>query len=412
MSTNNFYADNITEDERNRLDRQMRLPGWNQKALKDSSVLILGVGGLGTEIAKNLAMAGVGTMHLVDMDHIEYSNLNRQILFIEAKEGESKAEAAAKMLKKVNPHGEYIPYHKPLQELEPSIYEEVDLYIAGLDSVAAREELNRRAVMYGKPLVDGGTATYHGHIYSYIPNENSCLACDPMREREQDDLAACTLVGKPRKRSHCLLKGQLAFQEKNGRLPDVSEKEEVEFVFGYANDLAEEYFPNEGKFSLDDVVKAIDHHEPAIITVNAVIASIQSQDALRILHHLKGTELGSLPLKYTIYNGLYSNFFSFDKPKNPKCQVCGPNAPKVFRMKMKPSSTFDMILKILQKNGFEWEEDLEPLIYRMDSLDMDLITTDQTFNEINARHKEIYMVSGLEREGYDQDMIYLQVALN
>jgi hypothetical protein len=232
-----------------------------------------------------------------------------------------------------------------------------------------------------------------------------------MREREQDDLAACTLVGRPRKKSHALLKGQLAFEEKNGRLPTADEKSEVQFVLDYANKLVEEYFSYETPFTLDDAVKAIDHHEPAIITINAVVASLQSQDALRILHHLKGTELGKLPTTYTIYNGLVSNFFSFEKPQNPKCEVCGPNAPKKVRLKAKSSSTFQVILLMMKKHGFSWDDEFEPLIFRMDSLDMEEVTLDQTLAEINARNKETFMISGLERNGKEIDTLYLQLIL-
>ncbi|MHA2092901.1 MAG: HesA/MoeB/ThiF family protein, partial [Candidatus Kariarchaeaceae archaeon] len=171
----NFYSGKFSDEEQVRLDRQLRLPGWNQAALKDSIVLLAGIGGLGTEIAKNLAMAGVGTLHLIDMDTIEHSNLNRQILFLDGDEGEPKAVIAARMLKRINPHGTYHAYHTSLEELDPVIYEQADLYIAGLDSVKARQELNRRAVLNAKPLIDGGTSTYHGHIYSYIPKQNACL---------------------------------------------------------------------------------------------------------------------------------------------------------------------------------------------------------------------------------------------
>ncbi|MCY3410304.1 MAG: ThiF family adenylyltransferase [Candidatus Heimdallarchaeota archaeon] len=400
----------MEEKEISRLDRQLRLPGWNQKALKDSKVIIAGVGGLGTEIAKNLAMAGVGTIHLVDMDTIEYSNLNRQILFINAIEGEPKAEAAAKMLRRINPFGEYIPHFKALQEVDPRIYEEVDLMIAGLDSVNARVELNRRAVQLKKPLIDGGTANYSGHVYSYIPDKNSCLACDPMREREREDLAACTLVGIPRKRHHCLLKGQLFFESENGRLPDAKIRSEVEMVMNYANSLIEEHFPDENTFSIDDVVKQIDFHEPAIITINAVIASLQSQDALRILHHIKGTELGLLPLDYTIYNGLASNFFQFKKPKNEKCTTCGPNAAPLFSIAVPLSATLDTILLMLKKHGFEFDSELPPIIWKIESRDLIDIEPQQTIKEANIRHLETLMINGFEKvPKRETDTIYLRI---
>lgn len=406
----NFFSDNFDERETERLDRQLRLPNWNQKALKDSKVLIAGIGGLGTEIAKNLAMAGVGTLHLVDMDTIEYSNLNRQILFLDAKEGESKAGAAAKILKRINPFGTYIPHFSSLQEIDPQIYHDVDLFVGGLDSVDARAELNRRAVMFGKPLVDGGTANYNGHVYSYIPGKNSCLACDPMREREVEDLAACTLVGIPRKKSHCLLKGQLFFESQHERLPEAGNRKELDVVLTYSNDLLHKHFPHEEIFTLDDVVKAVDHHEPAIITINAIIASLQSQDILRILHHLKGSELGILPLKYTIYNGLGSNFFTFDKPRNANCATCSSIAPPLVKMVLPRLTTFDAILLILGRKGFKYDPEFEPMVWKIDSLEMAEIELTQTLEEIGARDYESFMLTGFnEIPGSKNDTCYLQI---
>ena len=84
IEMSNFTSENLSNDEKRLFDRQLRLPGWNQAVLKKSTVLIVGVGGLGVEVAKNLAMVGVGHIILVDMDTIEYSNFNRQILFVGA----------------------------------------------------------------------------------------------------------------------------------------------------------------------------------------------------------------------------------------------------------------------------------------------------------------------------------------
>ncbi|GAH10633.1 unnamed protein product [marine sediment metagenome] len=91
-----FFAKGMSEEERDLYDRQFRLEGWSQKLIKNSRVLIAGVGGLGCEIAKNLAMLGVGHLDLVDLDIIEHSNFNRQLLFVGAKLGSPKALAAAK----------------------------------------------------------------------------------------------------------------------------------------------------------------------------------------------------------------------------------------------------------------------------------------------------------------------------
>lgn len=80
MEDPDFFNKELSDKERSLYDRQFRLDGWNQKILKNSRILVAGVGGLGCEIAKNLAMVGVGHIYLVDLDIIEHSNLNRQIL--------------------------------------------------------------------------------------------------------------------------------------------------------------------------------------------------------------------------------------------------------------------------------------------------------------------------------------------
>ena len=117
----NFTSDLLSNEEKRRFDRQFRLPGWNQEILKNSTVLICGVGGLGVEVAKNLAMVGVGKLILVDLDTIEYSNLNRQILFINAPAGAPKAEIAAKRLKEMNPFINIDFYCCPLQDIPPKV---------------------------------------------------------------------------------------------------------------------------------------------------------------------------------------------------------------------------------------------------------------------------------------------------
>ena len=150
--TDNFTSKVLSKAEKKLFDRQLRLPGWNQAILKNSSVLIAGVGGLGVEIAKNLAMVGVGHLVLVDMDTIEFSNFNRQILFVGAPEGSFKAEIAAKKLREINPYIKVDSFNCALEDIDPAIYEHVDLYIAGLDNINARIELNRRAVHNKKPL--------------------------------------------------------------------------------------------------------------------------------------------------------------------------------------------------------------------------------------------------------------------
>jgi hypothetical protein len=68
-----------------------------------------------------------------------------------------------------------------------------------------------------------------------------------------------------------------------------------------------------------------------------------------------------------------------------------------------------MVLRVLENHDFTWDPELEPMIYRMDTLDMELVGTDQTLLDIRARNKEIFLVSGMEKKGYNKDSVFLQL---
>ncbi|MFW9993521.1 MAG: ThiF family adenylyltransferase [Candidatus Odinarchaeota archaeon] len=408
----NSASDVLSTDEKRRLDRQLRLPGWNQGYLKKSTVLIVGVGGLGVEIAKNLAMVGIGHLILVDMDIVEYSNLNRQVLFVGAREGTSKAEAAAQRLKELNPYITVEAYNCPLQDLPPRIYHEADLYVAGLDSIEARMELNRRAVHNLKPMIDAGTSAYNGHIYCVFPGKNSCLECDPLKGRVQDELGACTLVGKPRRPAHCVLKGQLYFEEKMKRPIDILKPDEVKVALDYANDLLTEYFPGAESFTAQQVINIIDNHDPTVITINCVMASIQSQEAVKILHHLhappEGRKLGSLQLNYLIYNGLTGKFYEIEKKINPDCSICGPSRSPLYKIKVKSNYPLKKIIeKLTEGKNLPVDPEFPPTVFKIDSSSPDEYDLDLTIGENGIRDYETLLITGFE----DDRQVYLQFKL-
>ncbi len=407
----NFASNSLSEEEKRRFDRQFRLPGWNQDILKNSTVLICGIGGLGVEVAKNLAMVGIGRLILVDLDTIEYSNLNRQILFIDAPEGAPKAKIAAKRLKEMNPFINIEAYNCPLQDLPPKVYQDADLYIAGLDSIEARSELNRRAIHNKKPLIDAGTAAYNGHSYVVWPFANACLECDPLTEREQDQLGACTLVGKPRRPAHCILKGQLKFEQDHGRPPNILTPSEVAEVRKYANKLLKEHFPRTREFQTEQIIQIIDNHEPTVITINCVMASLQSQEAVKILHHLHSVEdqkLGSLQLNYMIYNGLTGKFYELEKPRNPKCEMCGPNRTSLYKVKVKPSYSLEQVIKKLSDDkNLPIDSEFPPTIFRIDCSEISEIEYDLTVSDAGIRDYETVLITGFD----DGTQIYVKLKL-
>ncbi len=391
----NFFAKDLTTDERNLYDRQFRLEGWNQKILKDAKVLIVGVGGLGCEIAKNLAMVGVGTIYLVDLDIIEHSNLNRQMLFTGANIGESKAIAAAKKLQQLNPTIKVKGFQTSLERLNPKAYQIVDVIIGGLDSVNARLNLNAQAVRFKKPLVDGGVSGYHGHIYTTFPFKNACYECYAIPESDINDMAACTVVGNPRKRVHCLLKAQMAFVEEFENDPNPKNEKHVEYLQMYANQLAMkfQFLP---VFEKPEIVKLIDRHDPGIITINSVIASLQSHEAIKILNYLKGNRALGIPSdKYVIYNGMTMKFYYLEKRRNPECTQCGDGAKRETITVMK-TNTAQVILDTLIAKGYALDPDALPIFTLQDFDGIREVDMEETIAENHLRHLELITVAGIK----------------
>ena len=152
--------------------RQQLIEGWDQEIVNEGCVMIVGVGALGCEIAKDFALMGIGKIVLVDLDTIETSNLSRQMLFKPGDEGRPKAEVAAERLKDMNPFLKVDYYFEKLQKLPMSVYEECDVVIAALDNFNARLDLNKICLRLKKPMVEGGTVGFEGHVQVVIPEDS------------------------------------------------------------------------------------------------------------------------------------------------------------------------------------------------------------------------------------------------
>lgn len=170
----------LSEEEKERTKRQKLIQGWDQEALKRSTVFIAGIGALGCEIAKDLALMGVGKLMLCDLDKIETSNLSRQMLFYKGDEGRYKAEVAAERLKLMNPYLITEVFTIPLQKIPMDTYMECDVVIAALDNVQARTDLNKFCVRLGIPMVEGGTVGFEGHVHVILPEASKNINGDPI----------------------------------------------------------------------------------------------------------------------------------------------------------------------------------------------------------------------------------------
>ena len=148
-----------------------------QRKLLESKVLIVGAGGLGSPSAVYLALAGVGTVGIVDFDVVDISNLQRQILHQHGDIGRPKVESAESTIKAYNPDTIVRIHETPLtSENAMEIIGQYDVIINGVDNFPTRYLVNDAAYMLNKPLVDGSILMFDGQATVYLPGQG-CYRC-------------------------------------------------------------------------------------------------------------------------------------------------------------------------------------------------------------------------------------------
>lgn len=313
---------------------------------------------MGCEIAKNLALVGIGKLIIVDMDTIEISNLSRQMLFDYRDKGQRKVDVAAKKLKILNPNLKIDSYFNLLQELSPKIYEEADVIAGGLDSFRARFALNKIAINLKIPYVDGGATGFKGNVQVVIPsginqiNQTTCLRClYPIPPVDERIYAGCTLPGIPRSKEQCVLKAEEKYLKNHGKNNDSNAYKEIAEI---ATQLSiESPYTEKIEFLEIDVENIVGNKIPSILTVNAVISGIISQEILKIIHLINGFEIGNIITPpYLEYSSKYGIFTPIEFKKNNNCPVCGEGKEKVF-VRISNKDNFLKVFKNLEKFGIE-----------------------------------------------------------
>ena len=165
----------LTADQRNRYQRHLLLPEvgvGGQVKLLDSKVLMLGAGGLGSPSALYLAAAGVGTIGIVDMDEVDASNLQRQILHNLDRIGDRKVDSAKKTLTLLNPDVNVVTYDTRLDASNiMDIIAGYDVIVDGADNFPSRYLLNDASVKLGIPVVHGSIFRFEGMVSVFHPLE-------------------------------------------------------------------------------------------------------------------------------------------------------------------------------------------------------------------------------------------------
>ncbi|KAG7662458.1 uba3 [[Candida] subhashii] len=294
--------------------------------LTTSKILVIGAGGLGCEILKNLALTGFKDIHVIDMDTIDLSNLNRQFLFRSQDIGKSKAETAAKfVMERIDdPDLKITPYFGKIQDKPAEYYRQFQIVISGLDSIEARRWINATLISLVDdetliPLIDGGTEGFRGQSRVIIPTITSCFECSLDLLSPKVTYPVCTIANTPRLPEHCIewasqLQWTKTFPNKKF---DADDPEQVEWMYQTALNRAKEFDICGVTKSLTlGVVKNI---IPAIASTNAIIAASCCNEAFKFV-----TSTNPILNNYMMYSGDDSIFtYTYSYTKKPNCPVCG-----------------------------------------------------------------------------------------
>ncbi|GAA98653.1 uncharacterized protein L969DRAFT_95119 [Mixia osmundae IAM 14324] len=310
-------------------------PGQTVKDFLRTSckILVIGAGGLGCEILANLALLGFSDIHVIDMDTIDVSNLNRQFLFRSKDVGRPKALVAAEFIMCRVPGVRVTPYFGKIQDKDEEYYNQFNIVICGLDSVEARRWMNATLVQMVdpenpetlKPMIDGGTEGFKGQSRVILPGFTSCYECSLDLITPATTFPICTIAQTPRLPEHCIewasvLEWPKVFKDKK---LDNDDPDHIQWLYDQASARAAHFNIEGVTWSLTQgVVKNI---IPAIASTNAIIAASCCNEAFKI-----ATSSASYLDNYMMYAGNDSVYtYTFSLEKKAHCPVCGDETQEV-----------------------------------------------------------------------------------
>lgn len=170
----------FNEEQIRRYSRHIILPevgGKGQRKLLNSSILLVGAGGLGSPAALYLAAAGIGRLGIIDGDVVDMSNLQRQILHHVDDVGRPKVQSAVESIAQINPDVKVEPFQTVLSsDNAKEIISQYDLVVNGCDNFPTRYLVNDCCVFLKKPLVDGSIFKFEGQVTVFVPGQG-CYRC-------------------------------------------------------------------------------------------------------------------------------------------------------------------------------------------------------------------------------------------
>ena len=177
----------LSKDELKRYARHISLPSFGiegQNKLRKSSVLCIGAGGLGSPCTMYLAAAGIGKLGIIDMDVVDESNIQRQILHGSNDIGVKKIDSAKDTLQEINPYVKLELYDQAFDENNAEVIaKNYDIIIDGTDNFPSRYLVNDTSVLLGIPYVYGSIFRFEGQVTVFSPSDGGpcyrCLFPDP-----------------------------------------------------------------------------------------------------------------------------------------------------------------------------------------------------------------------------------------
>ncbi|KAJ3597091.1 hypothetical protein NHX12_003491 [Muraenolepis orangiensis] len=195
----------------------VQLVGSLRKKLSESlstcRVLVVGAGGIGCELLKNLVLTGFKNIEVIDLDIIDVSNLNRQFLFQKKHVGKSKAQVAKESVLQFCPTANITAYHDSIMNPDYNVefFRNFMLVMNALDNRAARNHVNRMCLAADIPLIESGSAGYLGQVTVIKKGLTECYECQP--KPTQKTFPGCTIRNTPSEPIHCIVWAKYLFNQ-------------------------------------------------------------------------------------------------------------------------------------------------------------------------------------------------------
>ncbi|XP_037794785.1 NEDD8-activating enzyme E1 catalytic subunit-like [Penaeus monodon] len=296
-------------------------------------VLVIGAGGLGCELLKDLALMGFTDLHVIDMDTIDLSNLNRQFLFRKKDIGRPKADVAAEFINQRIQGCRVTPYYNKIQDFDDDFYRGFHLVVCGLDSIVARRWINGMLLsllcyedgMLDQssviPIIDGGTEGFKGNARVILPGLTSCIECTLDLFPPQVNFPLCTIAHTPRLPEHCIEYVRILLWPKENPFGedvaiDGDDPQHINWIYEKAQKRGAEYGISGVTYRLTQgVVKRI---IPAVASTNAVIAAACASEVFKL-----ATSACTPMNNYCVFNdidGIYT--YTYEHEKKEECMAC------------------------------------------------------------------------------------------